>query len=79
MEDGETADSMESSPSPAEETCCDDKEGEKDPPKVLTAAELLMQREEKTATKKESISVAVSQLMEDPEGNVRMSDIPCVV
>ena len=48
-------------------------EGEKDeeePPRVLTAAELLAECEEKLAKKKESISLIESQLVENPEGSV---------
>lgn len=37
----------------------------------MTAVELFVQREEKLAKKKESIAAIVSQLMENPEGNVR--------
>ena len=43
----------------------------------LTTVELFVQREEKLAKKKESIAAIVSQLMENPEGNVG-KDIGCL-
>ncbi len=45
-------------------------EGENDPRKVLTPEELQLQLVEKLTQKKASISLVVSQLMENPEGNV---------
>ena len=64
-EDEESEDSLEHSPSPAREPE-DDEEGEKGTSKVMTAEEL----QEKLTKKKEAISLVVSQLMENPEGNV---------
>ncbi len=75
-EDGDCDDSEESLPSSAEELEVneeDHEEGEKDTPKAMTAEELRKQCEEKLTTKKEAVSLLVSQLMENPEGNVSRS------
>lgn len=47
-----------------------DEEGQEERSAPLTAAEQFIQREEKLLKKKESMSLVVSQLMANPEGNI---------
>ena len=68
--DGSKEEGLPSPPSGELEATRNGNEGEKSPPKVLTAHELHMLLEEKLTTKKESVSALISQLMENPEGNV---------
>ncbi len=51
-----------------------DEEGQEERSAPLTAAEQFIQREEKLLKKKESMSLVVSQLMANPEGNVRLQE-----
>lgn len=65
----EEEDESEMSPSPPpehHEETGDNEDRHEAPPRVLTAQEL----QEKLTAKKESISSILSQLMENPEGNV---------